>query len=74
MRLYPRYTVERTTDESAFQVMDQVEHRVIDNVVGLTKAYKLATKLEALVCIECGVQPRTGGTAFCIYCYVERKL
>lgn len=71
MRLYPRYTVERTTDESAFLVMDHVEHKVVDNVVGLTQAYKIATGLQALVCIECGVRPRTGGTSLCIYCYVE---
>lgn len=73
MRLYPRYTVERTNDESAFDVVDHVNNQVIDSVVGLTQAYNIATKLEAAVCVECGVQPRTGGTAFCIYCYVELK-
>jgi hypothetical protein len=73
MRLYPRFTVEHNADHTAFDILDNIEHKVIDSVPGLTKAYGIAAEHEVQFCVECGVQPRTGGTSFCIYCYVRLK-
>jgi hypothetical protein len=74
MRLYPRYTVERNADQHMFDVVDQIEKKVLDSFGGIGAAYSFAIRKESEVCSECGLEPRAPGTSECVRCYVEGKL